>query len=298
MEEKKIVIRLPSFTLKSFFNRQTLCAALILGLFSWGLYWKQMIRPYLWVEGAQVHLYSLTIPAELKGRIGKELFEEGDAVEKGLTLVSFDAENLGEKQEQLQTLVQSYQEQTQLEKMRMDQTMQEYLVASNELDMGLGSAEVLQAQLHLFEEAQLKSESVQQEMARCQKEIEALQNRIDQRGIKAPFSGRIVKQLKKAGEKVEIGESILVLSDPSRVWIEAVVPETALSRLQKGTPVRIQIRAYPHREWSGEVSWIGPQALPKSSPQETALIPVRVTFQNLEIPLVDGLSAQVAFKIH
>lgn len=299
MEEKKIVIRLPQLAWKSFLNVRMALLTVGLSLVLGGFYWNQKIRPFLWIDAARVHLFSLTIPSERAGRISEIAFEEGDFVQKGQILFSLHQEDLILEQRQKQAQIQSLQEQARLEKVRMDKTMHEYLVASTELDMGLGSADSLQNQLQLLDEAQSKSEALEKEAARCQSELHAYQTQIEKMKGKAPFAGKIFKQMKKLGEAVGPGEPIVLFSDPSRVWVEVAVPEKQIHLLAKGTLARIRISAYPKKEWEGEVTWIGPMAYVKDEPlsKGCALVPVRVSFKNKEETFVDGLSAQVGFQI-
>lgn len=297
MEQKNIVIRLPRLSWALLLNKKTLFSTLFLCLTFLGVYWNRNIRPYLWVHQGQVHLYSLSIPADRAGKMEHLAFTEGDFVQKGQKLFSLDAEEISLQRKQIQGQIQHLQEQARLEKGRMDQIMQEYLVASSELDMGLGSAEKIQDQLQQLEASQTKNESYLYEVSRYQKELESVQAALDQLGTHAPFSGRIFKQMKKEGERVQVGEPVLVFSDPRRIWVEVLVPEQSIEAIQVGGLARIQIVAYPKKEWQGKVSWIGPQAVEKTSSTGKALIPVRVAFDQLEEPLIDGLSAKVAFRI-
>jgi cobalt-zinc-cadmium efflux system membrane fusion protein len=93
--------------------------------------------------------------------------------------------------------------------------------------------------------------------------------------VKAPASGLIVQRLATAGSAVSAGEQLFRIADTSALWVIANVNEADLSHLRPGQPVRIAVRAYSDRKFSGRVLRLGEQLDP-----ETRTLRVHVVVPN------------------
>jgi len=106
------------------------------------------------------------------------------------------------------------------------------------------------------------------------------------------------------GEYVGAGQRLLLLHDPSVVWIEANVKETQLRRLAAGQPVRVRVDAYPDEAFEGTVERIGQSAtstfalIPTPNPSGnftkiTQRVPVRIAIEQREGKLRPGMMVEV-----
>ena len=93
---------------------------------------------------------------------------------------------------------------------------------------------------------------------RARSEAEAARAQIGDRVIRAPFSGHVSLRTISEGAIVGSGTPIAVISDISRIKLDFTVPETLLSELRVGQPIRAVAAAYPGEAFSGTVSVIDP----------------------------------------
>ena len=80
--------------------------------------------------------------------------------------------------------------------------------------------------------------------------------------IFAPASGTVLQRKATVGSVVNAGDEILSLSDTSSLWMIAAANELDLSKLRPGQAVRIEVRAYPDREFNGHILKLGEQLDP------------------------------------
>lgn len=75
--------------------------------------------------------------------------------------------------------------------------------------------------------------------------------------VRAPFAGAVIERHASPGAAVTLGTPLVVISDLSRVWITAEVPEADLSRLSVPEPVEFQVTAWPDEVFSATLTTIG-----------------------------------------
>ena len=75
--------------------------------------------------------------------------------------------------------------------------------------------------------------------------------------VRAPFAGAVLERLVSPGEAVTLGTPLMVVSDLSRVWITAEVPEGDLHRLAVPEPVQFQVTAWPDEVFTATLTTVG-----------------------------------------
>lgn len=75
--------------------------------------------------------------------------------------------------------------------------------------------------------------------------------------ITAPRSGTVLERMVTPGTVVSVSEDLFVISDLSRVWVHAQVPERMLSRLQAGQGVELTVAAHHGRSFPARIRLIG-----------------------------------------
>jgi membrane fusion protein (multidrug efflux system) len=73
--------------------------------------------------------------------------------------------------------------------------------------------------------------------------------------ITAPEEGRITRKNVEPGSYVQAGQNLFAIVPPE-FWVVANFKETQLDRMRPGQPVKIQIDAYPERQFTGHVDSI------------------------------------------
>lgn len=100
-------------------------------------------------------------------------------------------------------------------------------------------------------------------------------HRDDDIPVSAPGSGIVLERKITLGTVVSRGDEVFIITDPSTLWMIAAVNEADLSRVQIGQTVRIAVRAYPARFFTGRVVLRGEALDPV-----TRTLPVRVLVPN------------------
>ena len=230
MKEPTLVIRLPKIRWGSILNGRVFLSALSIAFFC---YWYAAIRPVIWIHGAKVEAFSSMLGSDAAGKIEESFFQEGDRVQKGETLFSLDCDLLKAQLKQCKAKVAVLNGQIQAEKLRMEKAMQKYLLASNELDFHADSADAIQKNLGVLEDAQMKSEMASSQLASLQLEEAILEAQLKRIKVEAPFDGVVLKKWKNKGEIVSSGENICSLFNPKQMWVGASLSEKYLGKSPK-----------------------------------------------------------------
>ena len=108
--------------------------------------------------------------------------------------------------------------------------------------------------------------------------------------IRAPISGQVVNRSVNLGSYVAPGQQLMAIV-PDDLWVTANFKETQLTLMRAGLPVRIEIDAFPGRDFAGHVESIqrgAGQAFALLPPQNATgnyvkvvqRVPVRIRFNN------------------
>lgn len=127
------------------------------------------------------------------------------------------------------------------------------------------------------------------EIARAR--LSAIESRLSDRLIKAPFAGVVGLRDISVGALVEPGDRITTLDDDSVLKLDLAVPSVYLPSLRPGLMISARTRAYGDREFTGEVRSIDSRADPV-----TRSITVRALIPNGERLLRPGMLMQVTLR--
>ncbi len=300
-EQRKIVIKLPTLHWRFFFTFRFFLVLFALLACSAFAYWYQNIRPYLWIPSAHLEAFSTVVHSDTAGRLVKMGPQEGDFVKQGQTLLILDQDLIFAKQAQVQRSIETLHTQIEGEKERIGKAMESYVAATTQFELGIGTQDQVKRQLALMDEAQEKTERALSEIGALKSELGLLDLELKKMVLVAPFEGVILKKAKNLGAVVAFGEPLYTLCDPNRIWVEAEIPEQEISHIAIGTPARIRLAAYPKKEWTGKVTYIGPATVAKSAmlpfSGNRQTIPIKISLENTSGLFKPGLSAQVGLKV-
>ncbi|GEM_PF-236472 len=124
--------------------------------------------------------------------------------------------------------------------------------------------------------------------------------------VTAPMDGVVVQRLGNPGDTVAVGQAIVTIVDPSRLWVLTQVEETRIGRVQVGQLVTVHIDTLG-QDLTGRVLAVGrastasfsllPQGNTSGNYTKVAqLVPVKIAVDYGRQPLVLGSSVEV--KIH
>lgn len=129
----------------------------------------------------------------------------------------------------------------------------------------------------------------EQETARAR--LVAIESRLSDRLIKAPFAGVVGLRNISVGALVEPGDLITTLDDDSVMKLDLAVPSVYLSSLTPGLPIVATTGAYGETEFMGEVRSIDSRVDPVSRS-----VLVRVLVPNDQRLLKPGMLMQVSLR--
>lgn len=114
--------------------------------------------------------------------------------------------------------------------------------------------------------------------------LRALESKLQDRLIVAPFSGVVGLRNISVGALIEPGDVVTTLDDDSRMKLDFTVPAINLSSLKAGLPIEAKSPAFPGRVFKGEVSSVNSRIDPV-----TRSIVVRAILPNPDRLLKPGL---------
>jgi len=136
--------------------------------------------------------------------------------------------------------------------------------------------------------SQAQLDERERELETAQARLRAIESRLQDRLIKAPFSGVVGLRNISLGALVEPGAMITTLDDTSVMKLDFSVPSVYLATLRRGTPVSAVSPAFPGRRFTGSVSSIDSRVDPM-----TRAIVVRALLDNSDGLLKPGLLMSV-----
>jgi membrane fusion protein (multidrug efflux system) len=131
--------------------------------------------------------------------------------------------------------------------------------------------------------------------------------RLHETKVLTPISGVISKRFADQGQFVQPGQPLLVVNNPLEKWVVANVEETKVRKVQTGARVKVEVDAFPRRDFEGKVEFVGAAALsefallPAENPSGnfvkiTHRLPVRISVKDPENLLKPGMMVVVAIE--
>lgn len=210
--------------------------------------------------GSVVAVQGVTITPELAGTVREIDFESGAAAAQGALLVRLDT---SAEEAQLRA-VQAQVELARINLAREKTLREQNMVSQSELD------------------------SAEATMKQNQADADAIRATIEKKTIRAPFAGQLGIRQVNLGQYLDAGKPIVWLQTTSPVYADFSLPQQDLSQLSNGMPARLQIDAYPGRNFEGTLTALNP-----GLDQTTRSISLRATFDNPNQLLRPGMFARV-----
>jgi multidrug resistance efflux pump len=276
---------------KAFLKPHTIILLLVLGCF---FYWFFTVRPYLGVDEARLSAPFLEVRTDQGGRLTYAPFEEGDSIKQGQILFSLSTVEEKLQQKQMQATVDSFQNMLAYYSAGIEKATEEYIAARKSIDFDLGSADSSEPPLAVLQQQQRQAKECKEQLSAAQENLERANQLVCQKAIAAPFSGVIVKRLKREGDLLSFGDMVYSLCDPSQVWVDAIIPEKHITKISIGQKASVRLLVDKQRHWEGTIVWISPMALLSNEG-----VPVRISLKKKNGDLlIPNLKANVKIKIN
>jgi membrane fusion protein, multidrug efflux system len=210
---------------------------------------------------------------------------------------------------------QSLLERAMISRELFEQQQTTHLQAEQRLLSAVAGAEAAVAALAEAEAARFELEVLDARLEHAAVAVRDAEARRDQlevalshHRIRSPVDAVIDAVFVEPGEYVERGRQLLILHDPSTVWVTANVRETQIRHVRPGAAVRVRVDAYPGREFPGVVRRVGHAAtsqfalLPNPNPSGnftkiTQRIEVRIDLEQDQERLMPGMMVEVKIGI-
>jgi len=176
---------------------------------------EKMFKHYIQQPGKLNSKENILVSAEMLARVNKNIFEEGEKVQKGQVVFELDSDIM----------------QGNLEEIKLSR---DFYKTSFEKQKKLWSQQIGSELQYL----QLKNQ-----YETLEKKVEVLENKIAKLFIKAPISGIIEALYLNVGELANPGSPAFRIANIQSIFIEADVPERYANILIKGSPVKIHFKS-------------------------------------------------------
>jgi membrane fusion protein, multidrug efflux system len=206
--------------------------------------------------GSLAAVHQVTINPEIGGRVVKIFFEPGSTVKAGAPLVQLnDAPDRGD--------LASYEAQARFAEITLQH-----------------SSELAKHQYEARETVDQKQSQLDQARAGIIK-TEAL---IEQKLIRAPFSGQLGMRQIEVGQYLTPGAPIVTLTDLSTLYVNFTLPGRQRPEIKVGQQVEVRSDAFPGRAFDAKITTIEPQMS-----ADTRTMMVQATMQNPDDALLPGM---------
>lgn len=195
------------------------------------------------------------IGAPARGRIVTVRVNQGDRVRTGQTLVVIQSPDAGTAQSDVAkatAMVASRRAQAQYAKgarERAERLLALKAIPKQDYDRAIADDELAQSELHEAEAELSRARTAAAQMGAD----EATNGEIQ---IRAPFDGTVLTRSAVPGTFIEAGSPLLVVTDPSRLWLTVNAPEQYAGLFRLGSAVEFVVPAYPDT-FSARITAVG-----------------------------------------
>ncbi|MGQ9464854.1 MAG: HlyD family secretion protein [bacterium] len=244
-----------------------------------------------------IEINQLTIASKISGNIKAIFVNEGDEVNIGDTLVIIEHKELLAQKQEANTGI-----------LAAEQTLKEIEIKEKDLLINLErmrnlhkSGDISDKELENFE-SQYDILIVQKGRAKAQIEgakarMNLINTQLDNTCILSPLNGIVLARYYEPAEFVISGSPILKIGDLKTAYLKIYLSEKDLGRVHLHQRAEIYVDAYPKQVFSGEVTYISPEAefTPKNiqTRDERAglVFAIKITIPTPDTKLFPGMTA-------
>ena len=224
------------------------------------------------ITGSLVPARSLSIPAEVSGRIDSVRLRVGDEVAEGAELVTIDVESLRNRLAQSRATAEATRAQLVLAEAQLQRT-------SDLVRRGVSATSALET-----EAANLSQ--IEASYTALLRQVETAEDDLSKARITAPFAGVISARSVDPGTYVTLGTELLGLVDMTALDLEGGVPAVHATRLKPGQRVDLVVDGLADHHFEGVIDRIAPVAV-----SGTRVLPVFARIDNTDGLLKGGMFA-------
>ena len=262
----------------------------------------------------------VTVYAQVSGYVEKILADLGDRVNEGQPLIQLDQadfrlqvqkaeailrqtqaklgaadgkEMLTDDQQSAVRQARANYEDAALWYERMQSLHQEKAVSRNDVDTARAKRDALKATL---DGAMDQVRSLRDQLKEQQALLDLARRNLGYTAIRAPIDGSIKQRDVSAGQYIAGGSMqntrLLVMVQDDPLKLKASVPERFQGQIRPGQEVKLQVEAYPARDFTGTVTRVGPAVF-----SDTRTFPIEARIPNGQGLLKPGSFAKARVQI-
>lgn len=204
------------------------------------------------------------VTTQVAGEVEKIHFNSGDEVKQGAALVSLDARTDSAQLKALEAAARLAEQEYE----RFQTLFKQGSISRSELDRR------------------------QSERDQAIATANAQRERVAQKTIRAPFSGKLGIRQVDLGQYLNPGDAVVTLQQLNPIYVNFSLPERDQPLLQSGLAVRATLSAMPDEVFTGEISAIEPGV-----DSATRNFNIQATFRNDEQKLRPGMFARISIRL-
>ena len=211
------------------------------------------------------------VAAEVRGKVIKVLFEEGQKVKEFDSLVRLDSDLLEKEMEEISS--------------SHGQVSADLERAEGEFKRIKGLYEERFVSEQVYDDHYYKVQAMRKQAASLRAKYEGLKVELERKTIRAPFAGVVLKREVDRGEWLEAGKAVATIAKFDAIDIMVRVPESVVRNLKLDRKVEVSAGG---KELTGRV-----KAMVPSGDVRTRTFPVKVRVEN-SASLMEGMEARVS----
>lgn len=227
---------------------------------------------------------TVRIGAPARGRIMTVRVNPGDRVRTGQTLIEIQSPEAGAAQSDVAkatAMLNSRRAQAQYAKSardRAERLLGLKAIPRQEYDRAVADDELAQAELHEAEAELSRARTVAEQIG-----ADVRANGLIQ--IRAPYDGVVLTRSAVPGTFIEAGSPLMVVTDPTRLWLVLSAPEQHSGLFRQGAALSFTVPAFPDT-FSARITSLGAGLDP-----DTRALPVRASLDSHGNRLKPGMLA-------
>lgn len=236
------------------------------------------------IEGNEVK-----ISFRVGGHIQELLVDEGDVIKAGDCLARLDKIPLMHQKDEDAAALKLAESQLEFDKL-------EYTRSENLYKEGAVSAQQRDA-------AKTKADTSASNIDKLKAALALSTLNLQWGDLSSPLNGYITVKSALQGENVQVGAPVFTAIDLNDIWVSAYVDEKDLGRVKLNQKADVRIDAYPHKKYSGRISFISQQTefTPKyiQTTQERVkyVYRIKVKVDNSSLDLKPGMPADAYIDV-
>lgn len=215
--------------------------------------WLYHHRHYVWTNDAYLDGYQISISADINARLIALYVDEGDVVCQGQLLCQLDESIYNSQKLEAQTAVFLLEELVKFKEIQVAKLRDIYTVALQEYENEIISFidfDKIEKDF-LLSEADLKVSKAN--LTNGIAKLGVIEEMLQHTKVYAPRDGAIAKRWVVAGDAMQFGQPMFLLTDTKNIWVTANMEETKVKHICPGSKVKVHIDAYPNHTFTGTV---------------------------------------------